>query len=157
MSSTMLDFRVREEMAGAVLKEVAALEPGERLQEAHSLTQLLNQAVRGLEELWENLGEPLASGVSPDEAANLARILIRSANFFGSSLELLARENPSFEEFRQASMGRLQRIKARAVSLRRLVEMPAPAPDPERLRGSLEQMARGEAISAEDFLAELKG
>ena len=53
MSTTLMDFRVREEMAGAVLKEVAALEPAERLQEAYALTQLLNQAVRGLEELWE--------------------------------------------------------------------------------------------------------
>ena len=27
MSTTIMDFRVREDMAGAVLKEVAALEP----------------------------------------------------------------------------------------------------------------------------------
>ena len=48
MSTTIINFRVREEMAGAVLKEVAALEPSERLQEAQSLTQLMGQAVQGL-------------------------------------------------------------------------------------------------------------
>ena len=157
MSTTIMDFRVREEMAGAVLKEVAALEPAERLQEAHSLTQIMGQAVQGLEELWGNLREPLQGGVSPSDAGTLARILTRSANLIGSSLELLIRENPSLEEFREANMARLQRIKARAASLRRLVEMPAPASDPERLRRSLEQMERGEAVDAEDFLAELKG
>jgi hypothetical protein len=157
MSTTILDFRLREEMAGAVLKEVAALEPAERLQQADSLTQILDQAARGLEELWENLREPLQGGISPSDAATLARILTRSANLFGSSLELLVHESPSLEEFRQANMAGLQRIKARAASLRQLVEMPAPAPDPERLRRSLEQMGRGEALDAEDFLAELKG
>jgi len=63
--STIMDFRVREEMAGAVLKEVAALEPSERLQEAHSLTQMMGQAVQALEELWEELREPLQGGISP--------------------------------------------------------------------------------------------
>jgi hypothetical protein len=156
MSSTIMDFRVREEMAGAVLKEVAALEPAERLQEADALTQIMSQAVEGLEELWGHLRDPLQGGVSPSDAATLGRILTRSANLIGSSLELLV-QSPLLEEFREANMARLQRIKVRAASLRRLVDMPAPAPDPERLRRSLEQMERGEAVDAEEFLAELKG
>jgi hypothetical protein len=157
MSSTIMDFRVREEMAGAVLKEVAALEPAERLQEAHSLTQIMDQTVQGLEELWADVREPLQRGVSPSQAAVLGRILTRSANFIGISLELLVRESPSLEEFKTAKMISLERIKGHAASLRRLAEMPAPAPDPERLRRSLEQMERGEGIDAEDLLAELRG
>jgi hypothetical protein len=65
MSNTIIDFRVREEMAGAVLKEVAALEPAERLQEAHSLTQLMGQAVQALEELWHDLREPFKPAYRP--------------------------------------------------------------------------------------------
>src|SRR5947208_13265859 len=123
MSSSIMDFRVREEMAGAVLKEVAALEPAERLQEAHSLTQIMGQAVQGLEELWGDLRQPLHAGVSPADAATLGRILTRSANLIGSSLDLLVRESPSLEEFRKSNMARLQRIKTHAASLRRLVDM----------------------------------
>lgn len=156
MSTTIMDFRVREEMAGAVLKEVAALEPAERLQEARSLTRMMSQAVEGLEELWADLCEPLKGGVSPSDAATLGRILTRSANLIGSSLELLVGANASFEEFREAHRARLQRIKARAASLRQLVAMPAPAPAPEQLRQSLEQMKRGEGVGAEDFLAEFR-
>jgi hypothetical protein len=70
---------------------------------------------------------------------------------------LLVRDSPSLEEFRQASIGRLKRIKVRAASLGRLVEMPGPTPNPESLRRSLEQMERGEGIDAAGFLAELKG
>jgi hypothetical protein len=157
MSTTIMDFRVREEMAGAVLKEVAALEPAERLREAHSLAQMMSQAVQGLEELWENLHKPLQGGVSLSDTASLARILTRSANFIGSSLELLVPESPALEEFREAHRTRLQRIKAHAASLRRLADMPAPAPDPERLRRSLEQMERAEGVDAEELVAELKG
>src|SRR5438094_263484 len=109
--STILDFRVREEMAGAVLKEVAALEPAERIQEADSLTQIVAQAVQGLEELWADLREPLEHGVSPSQAAVLGRILTRSANLIVISLELLVRESPSLEEFKKTKMVSLQRIK----------------------------------------------
>lgn len=154
---TIMDFRVREEMAGAVLKEVAALEPAEHLGEASTLTQVMTQAVQGLEELWEGLREPLQGGVSPTDAATLGRILTRSANLIGSSLELLAQESPALDDFRKAHMIRLQRIKACAASLRRLVEMSAPAPDQEGLGRSLEQVEKGEGVGAEDFLAELKG
>jgi hypothetical protein len=153
---TIVDFRVREEMAGAVLKEVAVLEPAERLRETSSLTQVMARAVEGLEELWEDLREPLRGGVSPSEAATLGGILTRSANLIGSSLELLARENPSIEEFKNAHLLRLQRIKARAASLRQLVEMPAPIPDPERLRLSALQSEKDEGVDAGDFLAELE-
>jgi hypothetical protein len=59
MSGTILDFRMGEELAGSVLKEVAALEPAERVREAESLTRIMVQAVRGLEELWSNLRSPL--------------------------------------------------------------------------------------------------
>ena len=59
-----MDFRVREEMAGAVLKEVAALEPDERLREAQSLTQMVGEAVQGLEKLWDNLRKALQCGLS---------------------------------------------------------------------------------------------
>jgi hypothetical protein len=156
MSSTIMDFRVREEMAGAVLKEVAALEPAERVQEAESLMQIMVQAVRGLEELWADLRDPLERGVSPSQAAVLGRILTRSANLIGIALELLGRESPSLEDFRIANMASLQHIKGYAASLRRLAEMPAPAPDPERLRRSLEQMERGEGIDGGDLLAELR-
>src|SRR5207244_261380 len=103
MGTTIMDFRVREEMAGAVLKEVAALEPAERAQEAHALTQITAQAVRGLEELWVGLRDPLERGVSPSQAAALGRILTRSANLIGISLELLVRESPSLEEFTKAN------------------------------------------------------
>jgi hypothetical protein len=48
-------------------------------------------------------------------------------------------------------MARLERIKARAAPLCRLVEMAAPASDPERVSRSLEQMERGIGIDAEDF------
>jgi hypothetical protein len=157
MSTTIMDFRVREEMAGAVLKEVAALEPRERLLEAHSLTQIMGQSVQSLEDLWENLCEPLQRGVSPSDAETLGRILTRSANLMRSSLDLLVCENPVLDEFRRTYMARLQRIKAHAASLRRLVEMPGPLPDAERLRSSLEQMDRGEGVDADDFLAELNG
>jgi hypothetical protein len=157
MSTNIMDFRVREAMAGAVLQEVAAMEPAERLQEAHALTQIMGEAVQGLEELWEDFREPLQGGVSPSDAATLGRILTRSANLIGSSLDLLTRESPSLETFREANTARLQRIKARAASLRRLVEMPSPAADPERLRRSLEQMERGDAVDAEDLLAQIKG
>jgi hypothetical protein len=117
----------------------------------------MSQAVQGLEQLWEDIRKPLQNGVSPSDAATLGRILTRSANLIGSSLDLLARESPSLEEFKKSNMARLQRIKASAASLYRLVEMPAPAPDPERLRRSLEQIVSGEAVDAQDFLAELKG
>jgi hypothetical protein len=157
MSTTIIDFRVREEMAGAVLKEVAALEPAERAAEAEALAQIMVQAVRGLEELWADLRDPLARGVSPSQAAAFGRILTRSANLIGISLELLARESPSLEAFKKANLASLERIKAYAASLRQLAKMPAPAPDPERLRRSLEQMERGEGIDAEDLLAELRG
>src|ERR1700730_15044843 len=73
MSSTIMDFRVREEMAGAVLKEVAALEPAERVQEADSLKQIMVQAVQGLEVLWADLRDPLERGVSPSQAVALGR------------------------------------------------------------------------------------
>jgi hypothetical protein len=157
MSTTILDFRMREEMAGAVLKEVAALEPAERVQEAESLTQIMVQAVRGMEELWADLRDPLERGVSPSQAAVLGQILTRSANLISISLELLARESPSLEEFKKANLTRLQRIKGYAASLRRLAEMPTPVPDPEGLRTSLEQMERAEGIDAADLVAELRG
>jgi hypothetical protein len=114
MSTTIMDFRVREEMAGAVLKEVAALDPAERMHEAHSLTQIMGQAVQALEGLWGELRDPLQGGVSPSEAATLGRILTRSANFIASSLELLVGESPSLEEFKKANVALLQRIKGRA-------------------------------------------
>jgi len=155
--TTLLDFRVREEMAGALLKEVAALEPAERLQEAPSLAHTIDQAVGGLEELWQDFCQRMQAGVMPSDAAALARILTRSANLMNSSLELLVRETPSLEEFKQRCAVRLQAIKAHAASLRRLVEIPSPAPDPESLRRSLEQMERDEGVDAEDFLAELQG
>jgi hypothetical protein len=157
MSTNIMDFRVREEMAGAVLKEVAALEPAERLQAAHALIQIMGQAVQGLEELWGALREPLQHGVSPSDAAILGRILKRSANLVGSSLELLVGESRALEEFRQGTLPRLQRIKAHADSLHRLVEMRAPTPGAEHFQSSLEQVARGEAVDAEAFLAEVKG
>jgi hypothetical protein len=157
MSTSIVDFRVREEMAGAVLKEVAALEPAERLREAQTLGHLMDQAVQGLEEVWEDFREPLERGVSPPDAGALGRILTRSANLISSSLELLTRDSPSLEQFRQANLARLQRIKAHAASLSRLVEMTTPTPDPERLRRSLEQMQAAKGIDAENFLAELKG
>jgi hypothetical protein len=157
MGSIIMDFRVREEMAGAVLKEVAALAPAERLQEADSLTQLLAQAVQGLDDLWGHLREPLQGGISPSDATTLGRILTRSANLIRSSLELLVGESPALDRFREAHMARLERINALAAALCRLVEMPAPAPDLERLRRSLQQLDRGEGVAAEDFLAELNG
>jgi hypothetical protein len=157
MSTTIMDFRVREEMAGAVLKEVAALEPDERVREAQSLTQIMGEAVRGLEELWDNFREPLQSGVSPSHAAALARILTRSANLIANSVELLAGEGLAIDEFRKTTLARLRRIKAHAASLRDLAEMPAPAPDPERLRKSLEHVERDEGVDAEQLLAEIKG
>jgi hypothetical protein len=156
MSATIMDFRVREEMAGAVLKEVAALEPAERVREAESLKQIMVQAVRGLEDLWTELRDLLERGVSPSQAAVLGRILSQSANLIIISLELLVRESPSLEEFKKVNMASLQRIKECATSLHRLAEMPPPEPDPERLRSSLEQMERGEGIDAEDLLAELR-
>jgi hypothetical protein len=36
----------------------------------------------------------------------------------------------------------------------RLAEMPLPAPDPERLKRSLEEVERGEGFSAEEILAQ---
>jgi hypothetical protein len=157
MSTTILDLRVREEMAGAVLKEVAALEPTERLQQAQALMQILGQAVQGLEDLWRGLRGPLQHGVSPSAAASLAQILTRSANLIASSLELLAGDNLALKEFREATLARLQPIKALAASLRGLVEMPAPVLDPHRLPKSLEQMESGNPIDPEDLLAQLRG
>ena len=66
-------------------------------------------------------------------------------------------ESPWLEEFRKTNMARLERIKARAASLRKLVEALSPAPDQERLRRSVEQLERAEGVDAEDFLAGLKG
>jgi hypothetical protein len=152
-----MDFRVREEMAGAVLKEVAALEPAERLQEADSLIQMLGQAVQGLEELWAALREALQRGVSPSDAAVLGRILRRSANLVGSSLELLDGESCLVEEFRQANSARLERLKARGATLLRLTEMRAPTPAAEQLQISLQEMGRDQGVDAEDLLAEFKG
>jgi hypothetical protein len=154
---TIVDFRVREEMAGAVLKEVAVLEPAERLREASSLAQVMDRAVDGLEELWEDLRGLLQAGVSPSDASTLGRILTRSANLIGSSLELLAQENPSIEEIKNAHLLRLQHIKTRAASLHQLSEMPAPIPDAERLRLSALENEQDPGVDAEDFLAELKG
>jgi hypothetical protein len=156
MSTTILEIRVREEMAGAVLKEVAALEPAERLREAQSLTQILAQAVLSLEELWAKLRDPLEAGVSPSDAAIVGRILTRSANLMGSSLDLLVAENPSLQAFRQANMARLQHIKAQAAALQRLVDMAVPTCDPLRLRTGLEQMDQGQGIDAAELLASLK-
>jgi hypothetical protein len=157
MSTTIMDFRVQEDVAGAVLKQVAALDPAERLREAGALTRILGQAVQELEELWGELREPLERGVVPAEAAVVGRILTRCANLLASSLELVTRDNPAIEEFGRASVARLGRIKSRGASLRRLTEMPAPTPDPERLRRSLQQMDKDEGIDPEALLAELKG
>jgi hypothetical protein len=151
-----MDFRIREETAGAVLKEVACLEPAERLEEAAALVEILGQAVQGLEELWGEAREPLQRGISPSDAATLGQILARSANLIGSSLDLV-RDVPALEKFRELSTSRLDRIKAQAASLRLLVALPAPVSNSERLGRSLEQAARGEGLDAEEFLAELKG
>jgi hypothetical protein len=156
-SSTIVDFRVREAMAAAVLKEVAALEPAERALEVTSLTQVMGRAVEGLEELWDDLRAPLEGGVSPSDAATLGRILTRSANLIASALALLAQESPSVEEFKKAHLLRLHHIKACAASLRQLCEMPSPVPDAERMRLSLEQVEKDQGVDAEDILAELKG
>jgi hypothetical protein len=156
MSTTMMHFRVREEMAGAVLKEVAALEPAERRQEAQALSQMMAQAVEGLEELWRGVQAHLERGVSASDAATLAHILTRSANLVASSLELLVRDSPALQEFREATHARLQAMKGQAASLRRLVELPAPAAEPARLRASLEQIERGEGVDAEHLLADLQ-
>jgi hypothetical protein len=155
--ASMMDFRLREEMAGAVLKEVAALEPAVRQEEAPSLVQVVTQAVQSLEELWGTLRRSLESGVSPSDAVAVGRILSRSVNLVASSVELLAAVSPALAEFRQDSMLRLERIKAHASPLCRIVGKPAPVPDPDRLRVSLEQMERNEGVEVEDFLAELKG
>lgn len=104
-----------------------------------------------------NLRDHLQGGVSPSDAATLGGILTRSANLIGSSLKLLAQENPSIEEFKNAHLLRLQSIKARAASLRQVFDMPAPIPDPERWRLSVEQSEKDEGADAEGFLAELKG
>jgi hypothetical protein len=157
MSTTVMDFRVREEMAGAVLKEVAALEPDERLRDAQALTELLGEAVQRLEELWENLRGSLRHGVALSDTAALAGILTRSANLLGSSVALLVGERPAIDEFRNATLARLRRVKAHAAALRGLANLPAPAPDGERLGKSLEHLARGEGVDAEQLLAELKG
>jgi hypothetical protein len=122
-----------------------------------ALTQIIGEAVQGLEQLWENLREPLQSGASLSDAATLARILTRIANLIGSSVELLVGEGLAIEEFRKTNLPRLGRIKAHAASLRGLAEMPAPAPDPERLRRSLEQIDRDDGVDAEQLLAEIKG
>jgi hypothetical protein len=156
MSTTIIDFRLREEMAGAVLKEVAALEPAERMREAQSLTQIMARAVHGLEELWENIRDSLQSGISVADAATLGRILTRAANLIATSLELFVGESPTIQKFREGQLVCLQRIKARAAALRGLAQMPALAPDSERLRKSLEQMENGEGVDAEAFLAEVK-
>jgi hypothetical protein len=157
MNASLIEFRVRADRAGAVLQEVAALDLTERREEAPSLTRIIGETVQGLEELWERAREPLQGGVSPGEAAVLGRILSRSANLTSSSLELVVSGSPSLEEFRETSLARLRRLKAHAAALLRLAEMPAPAPDPERLRKSLEQMEGGEGVDAEALLAELKG
>ncbi|HZU37883.1 MAG TPA: hypothetical protein VFA18_18320 [Gemmataceae bacterium] len=158
MTTTILEFRVRgEEMAGAVLKEVAALEPAERLEGTDSLTRMVAQAVQSLDELWEELRGALEAGISPSDAAALERILTRCANLSAGSLELLTRENPSLEEFRKSNLARLEGIKLHAASLRRLIGMPAPVPDPERLRRSLEELERDDGVDAEALCSELKG
>jgi hypothetical protein len=157
MTTTIMDFRVREEMAGAVLKEVAALEPDERIREAPSLTQMMTKAVQGLEELWENLREPLQSGVSLSDAATLAQILTRSANLMGSSVALLVGEGLAIDEFRKTHLARLRHIKAHAASLRGLAEMAAPALDPERVRRALQHVERDEGVDAEQLLTEIGG
>jgi hypothetical protein len=155
--STIMDFRVREEMAGAVLKEVAALEPEERIREAQSLTQIVAKAVQGLEELWEKLREPLKGGISLSDAATLAQLLTRSANFMSSSVALLVGEGLAINEFGKTHLARLRNLKAHAASLRRLAEMPAPALDPERVRIALEQVERDEGVDAEQLLTEIMG
>jgi hypothetical protein len=157
MTTTIMDFRVREEMAGAVLKEVAALEPEERIREAQSLTQMMAKAVQGLEELWENLREPLQSGVSLSDAATLAQILTRSANLVGSSMALLVGEGFAIDEFKKTHLARLRHIKAHAASLRELAEMPAPALDPERVHRALQHVERDEGVDAEQLLTEVRG
>lgn len=155
--STIVDFRVREEMAGAVLKEIAALDPAERMREVGSLTPMMDRAVRELEGLWDQLREPLQSGVSPAEAASLARTLTRFANFIISSLELLGGESESLNEYRDAHFVRLHRIKVRTTGLLHLVETPAPPPDAERLRRSIEQMEKGDGVDANELIADRGG
>jgi hypothetical protein len=156
MSATIMDFRVREEMAGAVLKEVATLEPAERLREVQPLTHLVGEAVKDLEEHWEDLREQLQGGVSLSDAATLALTLTRSANLIGSSVELLVGESLLIGEFRKTNLARLQRIKECASSLREFAEMTSPAPDPERLRRSLEQLDRNEGVAADELLPQSK-
>jgi hypothetical protein len=157
MNASLIEISVRADRAGAVLQEVAALDPDERRKEAPSLAPFMGKEVQGLEDLWEQLRERLQGGVSPSDAADMGRILTRSANTIGSCLDLVVLGNPSLEEFRETNLARLRRIKAHAAALLRLAEMPPPVPDPERLRKSLEQMERGEGIDADNLLAELKG
>jgi hypothetical protein len=152
MTTTIMEFRIREEMAGVVLKEVAALEPEERLREAQAFRHALDRAIHDLEELWKSLH----SGLAPADALALAQILSRSANWTASSLDLLVKESAELEAFKDASMVRLRRLKASAASLRRLVEIPAPIPDQARLSRSLDEMEKNIGIDPQQLLAELK-
>jgi hypothetical protein len=162
MSATITDLEQHEVRAEGVLKQVGVLDPDPlppgvgcppNVQE---LRQLVTAAVEGLEELWTKLAGALQSGISLADAVLLARTLTRTVNLIGSAVDLLTLKGLAPEEFRVAHQKRLQRFRAHAASLRRLAEMPAPVPDPERLQRSLEQMRRGEGIDAETLLSEFK-
>jgi hypothetical protein len=156
MTAALLDFRLHENMAEALLKEVAILEPAERSSEEAATAELKEQVLQEAARLSKQFYATMERGISPPQAVNLAHSLIRSANVIGTILDLLVTANPSRQEFRNAVLAYLIPLKDHARDLLRLAEMPLPAPDPERAKRSMEEMERGEGFTTQEILAELQ-
>jgi hypothetical protein len=146
------EARTRAALARTTLTEVAALEPTER----HTLVQIVDEAIQGLEEHLSRLLKTFENGVSLSDAAVVGRLLIRSANLISSSVELVSSRNPELREWKEAGLERLRRVKEHARAMKRLATLPPPVLDPERMRRSQEQMERGEGLGTEEILAELR-
>jgi hypothetical protein len=144
--------RTRAALAKTMLTEVGAVAPAER----DALVQIMDDAIRGVEELLTDLLKTFESGVSISDAAIVGKLLTRSANLNSSSVELVASANPELTAWKKAGLDRLHRVREKAGAMLRLARLPAPVLDPERMRRSQEQMERGEGFSTEEILAQLQ-
>lgn len=151
--TALLEARTRAALAKTTLTRVAAMEPEER----DAIVRIVDDAIKGLEELLAGLLKTLESSVSLSDTAVVGRVLIKSANLYGSSAELVASAHPALEAWKTASLDRLRRVKDQGSAMLRLTKLPPAAPNVERAGRSHEQMERGEGFSTGELLAELRG
>jgi hypothetical protein len=155
--TALVEARTRAALAEKMLAEVAGLEPDLR----DSLVRLLDESLRGAEELLQLVLELFKGGAPPGDAPpgdadTVGRLMIRNATLLGGSIELVASRNPELEQWEQQGLARLAAIKEQALRMIPRPVGPRRTHDLERINRSLEQAARGEGMGTEEILAELR-